>query len=109
MDEFWITKVVLQKFRRNRSLSQNLSSATQKDAKPMNDHVREAFESHPGIPLSGKTGQTASCSCSTLCSVGTETEIVLRDTVQRLMSADLSRGLEIPWMQQIMRAIGDTT
>lgn len=56
----------------------NLSSATQKDAKPMNDHMGEAFENRPGIPVSGKTGQRGSCSSSILCLVGTET--VLRDT-----------------------------
>lgn len=60
----------------------SLSSATQKDAKPMNDHMGEAFESDPGISVSGKTGQRGSCSYSILCSLRRETltSIVLRDT-----------------------------
>lgn len=32
-------------------------SSIQKDAKPVNDQMGKAFESYPGIPVSGKTGQ----------------------------------------------------
>jgi len=57
----------------NSELPPDLSSATQKDVKPMTDHMGEAFESHPGIPVSGKTGQRGSCSYSVLSSLRRET------------------------------------
>lgn len=97
----------MENLQENLELPPDLSSTTQKDAKPINDHMGEAFESHPGIPVSRKTEQRRSSPYKILCS--------LRETkcsqgykhwwlsVKRLMSTDLSTGLgKISQIQQTL-------
>lgn len=49
-------------YKRTQNYTPDFSSATQKDAKPMNNQTGEPFESRSGILVSGKNGQREFCS-----------------------------------------------
>lgn len=74
-----------------------LSSTTQKDTKPASDHMGEASESHPGIPVSGATGQRGSCSYSILHWLRTETEQKLFAGIQTPVT--LSKEINVYWFK----------
>lgn len=131
MDLFWITKVVLQKLWRNRCFVWPQTENIQENSKSLKCHSERCSEMQKtqrkanewpygrGIRKSPWHSsfwedwaerilliQHSLLSGNRDCSQGYKNWGVL---VQRLMSANLSTGLKIPWMQQMIWAIGDTT